>query len=401
MRTIQAGSVLAPKPVEKEFPGSRISQEEEKTILVVDDEEDLLSMLSDFLKLRGYEVEVARDSRQALSLVHDRPFNVILSDLRMPGMNGVDLLEEVLDSYPGIVFIIMTGYATVQSAVDALKKGAYDYIVKPFSLHELEKTIRLGLDRQRLARENLELSQLMKKLVEIDQIKSNVISSVSHEFRTPLTSLKGYLNMLFQASNNKELNDPSTQEKWLRGMKVNLDRLESLILNLLVMTEASAGDLLIAEEEIELGELLKEILDSLDPNIRNKALSVSLDETTRSRVYADREKMKLAIRNLLENAIKFNVESGAVAVRIEETSDPPGIRISISDTGIGIPAHKIRNIFESFHQLDMTHTRRFAGAGLGLPVAKAIVEAHGGSIDVESKPGKGSTVVVWLPKRRE
>jgi signal transduction histidine kinase len=318
------------------------------SILVVDDEEAVVGALSEFFTLRGYEVESALNSRQALGMIHDRGFSIVLSDLRMPGMNGVELLEHVMDEDPETVVIIMTGYASVQSAVDALKKGAYDYVVKPFSMYELEKTVKLGLEKRKLQRENVELSHLTRKLIEVDQIKSNIINTVSHEFRTPLMSLKGYLSMMTQFL--AEGDDTCTTEKtWLRAMK---------------------------------------------------KIAIRFDQADDGNLVGDAEKLEVAVTNILENAIKFNLESGAVEIGMTGTSDPEGVRLSILDTGIGIPDSKIGSIFNSFTQGDMTHTRRFAGAGLGLSVAKAIVEAHGGSIDVVSKPGQGSTFHVWLPRRR-
>jgi signal transduction histidine kinase len=384
--------------LEKELKEIR-EKPDERRVLLVDDEEDILFALSEFLASKGYSTEMARDSRQALSLIHEQSFSAVVSDLRMPGMSGVGLLEEVLDVDPDTVFIIMTGYATVQSAVEALRKGAYDYIVKPFSLHDLEKTVRLGLEKRKLARENLELSHLMKKLIEIDQIKTNVISTISHEFRTPLTSLKGYLSILTPSVEEKAGTE-GPERKWLKGMKVNLDRLETLILNLLVMTEVRSGDLLISEEEVVVSDVITGAIDALDPVIKSKGVEVVFDGDGEPRIEGDSEKLGVVMRNLIENAVKFNLDSGSVTIGVQRSSDCDGITVSITDTGIGIPKEKIKNIFDTFTQADMSHTRRFAGAGLGLPVAKAIVEAHGGSIGVDSSPGKGSTFSIWLPVRK-
>jgi two-component system sensor histidine kinase/response regulator len=383
---------------EHELPSVAQIEDSERTILIVDDEEPVVNALSEFLSMRGYAVHVAMSSRQALSMIYERSFSTTISDLRLPGMNGVELLEHVLDVDPEMVFIIMTGYASVQSAVDALKRGAYDYIVKPFSMHELEKTVKLGLERRRLAKENLELSQLMRKLVEIDQVKSNIISTVSHEFRTPLMSLKGYLAMLAQDTNGS--NGVSDNEGlWLKAMKDNVGRLEVLILNLLLMTEADAGELLIASENVDMNRVIGECVSCLDRLSKSKEVKIRLAQKDDGRVTGDVEKLAVAMTNLIENAIKFNLDRGVVDINVSSTYNPDGVRVAILDTGIGIDGEKLKSILNSFTQADMTHNRRFAGAGLGLPVAKAIVEAHGGSIDVESRPGTGSTFYVWLPRR--
>ena len=384
--------------LEKEILALKGVEQSKETVLVIDDEESVVNALSEYLSIRGYDVQTALNSRQALGLVHEREFSIVVCDLRLPDMNGVELLDHVLDVDPETVFIIMTGYASVQSAVDALRKGAYDYVVKPFSMYELEKTMKLGVEKRRLAKENVELSHLMRKLIEIDQIKSNIISTVSHEFRTPLMSLKGYLTMISGAAvDGQPLGDNET--KWLKAMNNNLGRLEMLILNLLLMTEANAGGIIISDDEIDLSKVIEESIARLDALSKTKEINIAFDEKQRATMRGDAEKIGVAITNLIENAIKFNMEDGRVEVGLSQTADPDGVRIAVLDTGIGIPDEKISTIFDSFTQVDMTHTRRFAGAGLGLPVAKAIVEAHGGRIDVASKPGTGSTFYIWLPRR--
>lgn len=381
-------SALQSEELDKE-PGS---------ILVVDDEEHVLGAISDFFASRGFSVSTALNGRQALALVSCSSFSVMICDLRLPDINGVQLLEKVLEVDPDVVFVMMTGFASVQSAVNALKKGAYDYVVKPFSMFDLEKTVRLGLEHKRLARENLELSHLMRKLLELDQIKSNIISTVSHEFRTPLTSLKGYLTMLLQGTDNKPRGN--AEKIWLKAMIENVNRLETLVLNLLLMTESSSGGICLVEDNTRIVDLINECIVRVQPLTRSKNIEVIFDFQKEIVIRADGEKLGLALTNLLENAVKFNLEDGKVDVSLREKPDSEGIEIVIRDTGIGIPENKIQSLFESFTQDDMTHTRKFSGAGLGLPVAKAIIEAHGGRIDLSSDPGMGSEIRVWLPKSK-
>jgi two-component system sensor histidine kinase/response regulator len=384
--------------LERGLPSADGAPAAKEKVLVIDDEENVVRTLSEFLATRGYDVQTAVNSRQALGLIHQHKFSVVISDLRLPDMNGVELLEQVVDADPDTIFIIMTGYASVQSAVDAMKKGAYDYVVKPFSLYELENTVRHGLERRRLAQENIELSHLMKKLIEVDQIKSNIVSTVSHEFRTPLMSIKGYLAMLAKTSAGPGAIGEN-ERMWLKAMKDNLDRLEMLILNLLLMTEANTGGLLVAEEEVDIAQVIDDSIARLGTLSRTKEVEVHFKEKHKEKIVGDAEKLGVAVTNLIENAIKFNLDSGHVEVGVCKTTDPAGIRIWVLDSGIGIADENVPGIFDSFTQVDMTHTRRFPGAGLGLPVAKAIVEAHGGTIDVKSEPGSGSTFHVWLPRR--
>ncbi len=381
----------------EEAPALEVTSIESEPILVIDDERDVVDTIAEFLASKGFQVRTAFNSRQALGLIHEHNFSVVISDLRLPDLSGVDLLDHVLDVDPDIVFIMMTGYASVQSAVSALKKGAYDYIVKPFSMFELEKTVRLGLERRKLARQNVELSHLMRKLIELDQMKSNIISAVSHEFRTPLTSLKGYLTMFserLRASKTQHI-----EQTWVKAMGENLDRLETLILNLLLMTETNAGGICLSTDKVNLSRLLSESISKVQPLTRTKGVRIEFKPDGSEFIMGDPEKLGVAFINLLENAIKFNLDEGVVRIELLRHTNPEGLVVEISDTGIGIPPDKLQSIFDCFIQGDMTHTRQFAGAGLGLPVAKAIIEAHGGTIEVDSQPGVGTRFRIWLPKR--
>jgi signal transduction histidine kinase len=209
-------------------------------------------------------------------------------------------------------------------------------------------------------------------------------------------SLKGYLSMLTRASDEGTPVE-GVEKKWLHAMKDNLGRLEMLILNLLLMTEANTGDLLITDDEIDVSELVRDSISRLNAMVRSKEISVVF-AGSKTRIRGDLEKLRVAVSNVIENAIKFNLDAGTVDVKVSDTAEPEGVRIVVSDTGIGIPGEKLASMFDCFTQADMTQTRRFNGAGLGLPVAKAIVEAHGGHIGAESKPGRGSSFHIWLPK---
>lgn len=378
-------------------PQLQQSQQKPEPILVVDDEEHVVEAIAEFFNSRGFSVSTALNGRQALALVNCSSFAVVISDLRLPDINGVELLERILEIDPDVVFVMMTGFASVQSAVSALKKGAYDYVVKPFSMFDLEKTVKLGLEHKRLAKENLKLSHLMRKLIELDQIKSNIISTVSHEFRTPLTSLKGYLSMLLQKMPSGLKNQP--EHIWLKAMVENVNRLETLVLNLLLMTESSSGGICLVEGRVEVVDLINQCIARVEPLTRSKNIEINFDFEEEVEITGDSEKLALAITNILENAIKFNLEDGKVNVDLRKV-DSDGIEIKIEDTGIGIPQDRIQFLFESFTQADMTQTRKFSGAGLGLPVAKALIEAHGGRIEVSSSPGMGSEFKIWLPRSK-
>ncbi|MFI5340270.1 MAG: response regulator, partial [Candidatus Methylomirabilales bacterium] len=161
------------------------------SILIVDDEEALRATLVTAFTLEGYRAVGAGSAREALQRLQQAPCDVLLVDLRMPDIDGIQLMERVRERTPDTLVILMTGGATVESAVRALKGGAYDYILKPFSLPEIFRVVERGLEQQRLKQENVQLNELNRRLQEIDQIKSNLLSAITHEFRTPLTVMSG------------------------------------------------------------------------------------------------------------------------------------------------------------------------------------------------------------------
>ena len=173
------------------------------SILIVDDEPGLLSSLVVTFEMQGYRSAGAASAAEALEVLCGEPFDVLLTDLVMPGMDGLSLMERVRGDHPDTAIVLMTGGATVESAVRALKGGASDYVVKPFRLAEIVHVVERCREQHGLRRENLQLNELNRRLQELDQVKSNLLSAVSHEFRTPLTIMHGWLDPCWQASSGR------------------------------------------------------------------------------------------------------------------------------------------------------------------------------------------------------
>lgn len=377
----------------KELLQIRENSNEEKRILLIDDERDILSSLSKFLSSKGYDVEITRDSKQALSLIQDKSFAAIVSDLRMPDINGVALLEKVLAVDPDIVFIIMTGYASAQSAVDALKKGAYDYMVKPFSLHDLEKTLRLGLDRRKLAMENVELFKLTKKLIKIDAIKSNVINTISHEFRNPLASVREANAQLIDGLKGPLNNG---QDRLLKISQRNVNRLTRITDNILNLARLESGKVTLERQFVDISSLARQSIDSLRSQANQKRIKLC-DKIPHSlpMVFVDPGMIRQVFTNLVNNAIKYTGEGGTVTLRAKIRKDV--LEASVIDTGIGIPTTYLDKIFNPFERAPNVPDSGEGGVGLGLTICKEIVLTHKGKIWVAGKVGKGSAFTFTLP----
>jgi signal transduction histidine kinase len=240
---------------------------------------------------------------------------------------------------------------------------------------------------RRVAERTSELQEALRKLSELSQMKANFVANISHELRTPLTHVKGYLELLATES----LGPLSEEQKnALQISQRASGRLESLIDNLILFSLAARGEMTLRVTPVDLNKVAEEIINYSRTKANDH--NVSLHYDTRPGVplvQADKEKISWAILQLVDNAIKFTPSGGQVNLSIEPESDTL-IMVSVTDTGIGIPSNRKGEIFEPFHQLDASSTRRYGGTGLGLALVSEIVSAHGSVIEVQSEEGKGS-----------
>jgi signal transduction histidine kinase len=257
--------------------------------------------------------------------------------------------------------------------------------------HKLERTNR-ELE-QRVEDRTADLKQALSKLTELNQLKSNFISNISHELRTPLTHIKGYLDILADQSLG-----PLTplQENAITVLLRSEDRLEQLIDDLIQFSLAVRGELSLSLQSLE----IRQLVDAYLPQALKKANAkdIELDivvPTELPKILADENKMQWVFNQLLDNGIKFTPSEGLVRLSAQQEGEL--IKFTISDSGIGIPEERIAEIFEPFHQLDGSVTRRYSGTGLGLAMVHRILEAHGASMVVESSPGKGTRFTFSLP----
>jgi signal transduction histidine kinase len=363
------------------------------SILIVDDEPGIVTSLVTAFEAQGYHAQGAASAAEALAILDRTPFEVLLTDLRMAGMDGLALMEVVQTTYPTMVIILMTGAATVESAVQALKGGAADYLLKPFGLPEIFHVVQRSLDQYRLRREVVELSQLNRRLQELDQLKSNLLSAVSHEFRTPLTIMHGWLDLLLKGQFGPV---PPEQRESLAAVRKSATRLGCLIANLLAFVECERGEGIRTVGLVSLGDLVRDAASELTPECgeRRILLSMEVDPGLRA-VRGDSERLRLLFFDLMENAVKFNASGGSVRVTAREAAG--WAEVCIANSHGTIPHDGVERLLQPFTQGDMGTSRPARGLGLGLAVARAIVEAHGGALRLESGESLGTTVRVRLP----
>jgi len=359
-------------------------------ILVIDDEPGLRQMLLFSLQKRGYDVTCAASGTEALARAAESSFDVAICDIMMPGQNGIEVLTLFKERYPATEIIIATGYATLETAIEAMKNGAFDYITKPYRLSHLCALLDKAMEHHRLIAK-------VDYLEEVNRLKTEFVSTMNHELRTPLTSMTGYVELLLRGAYGKI---PERAREILNRIEVNAGTLLGLINNILDLSKLSAERMGLSPETFALEDLMKEVVEALEPLAKSKKLKVRYDGHKGLAVYADRTKLKQVMINLMGNAVKFTL-SGHVAMSAKKGADPDDVELRFEDTGIGIAAQDIPLLFQEFKQLDSSDTRAFKGSGLGLAISKKLITLMNGTIRVESEPNKGSAFIVNVPIARQ
>ena len=384
-------------------------------VLVVDDEETVTVTLQGILELDGYSVTASTSGEIALELMRTHPFEVVLTDLRMDGVDGLDLLRELHTISPDSVAIVLTGYGSIDSAVQALREGAYDYLVKPCDILELRTTVARGLERARLASQlrqrlrdleqanetnralNLELeARVERATAELRQemlAKDEFMSTVSHDLKSPLTFIKGMANL----RRRRAVATPET-----RPLIDALDQIEScagrMAQQLDELVDASrlqsGTPLELRRDKVDLIALAKKAVAEHQQTTDRHALHVS---TRLPKLVGEWDELRLGrvLDNLLDNAVKYSPRGGSVKVSIGTTDDGAAV-LSVSDRGEGIPDSDLPHIFERFRR-GQNVEGRIPGTGIGLAGVQRIVEQHQGTIAVDTKVGVGTTFTIRLP----
>jgi two-component system phosphate regulon sensor histidine kinase PhoR len=487
-------------------------------ILIIDDEQVMRDGCSRILSQDNWTVITAENGHKGLEVIRCQPdgIDVILLDLMMPGMSGMEVLEKIREIDANLLVIVITGYATVESAVEAMKRGAYDFTAKPFTPDQLRLVVRRALEKRLLQKEafflrlererslrdiateksklktiincmgdgvlvcdsegcialtnpaasrmlampELQLSgrlssecnlpselliaiekslntseqgyvsisqelcigtaaslylrahtapvrsdsgevmgsvtvlQDISYLKELDKMKSDFIAMVAHELRAPIATVEQQLNVIL----NKMAGEITEKQEQLLGRaKERTKGVLDLIRDLLDLSKIEAGKMVQYKEPVSLQEIINRMVELL--NIEAVAKQIALEFVTTSAIpliNADRSSMEGIFTNLISNAIKYTKEGGSILVRLEDENS--FVKISVADTGIGIKQEDLSRIFDKFYRVKSSETRQIIGTGLGLSIVKSIVDAHLGSIGVESEEGRGTTFTVLFPK---
>ena len=393
-------------------------------ILVAEDNKELASFLQSYLLQQGYEVQVAHDGETAVRLFVAQPFDLVLTDLQMPRLNGLGVLHRVKERSSETQVIILTGHASLDTALDALRHGAYDYLLKPvdnvdqlqFAINRALLQRSLEIDNrhllaelkeanthlgQKVAEQTRELREAYEQLQSVDRMKSEFVSVVSHELRTPLSVI--LLSTQILLSDVGSL-DPGRLREHLSNLQRYGRRLKRLVDNLLDFSLLQRGELELDTGPVDVAGVILEVVEVYQPRAVEKGITLqAVPPQTALAVVGDSTRLSNAVSHLVDNAVKFTGKDGRVMIgahgptQAPDGGKAPYVVIGVADTGVGIPPERQHLLFRAFSQLDMSDSRRFEGIGLGLALANRIVTAHKGRITLKSEPGKGSTFAIWLP----
>ena len=332
-----------------------------------------------------FQVLEAGTGQSGIEIIdHELP-EILLLDNKLPDIQGVEVLEYVKNKHYDIVVVMITSYASLELAVKATRDGAFDFIPKPFTPQEIRASVENITKQIFLKRMTQSLNNAGK------QIRFQFLSVLSHELKAPLNAIDGYLKMIKdrQFGNNIDAYDEMLDRSMerIKGMR-------QLILDLLDLTKIETGKPTQKLEKVNIRKIVQMSVDTIRPYAIQKDVDIYVNSREACEMKADPGEIEIIMNNLISNAVKYNKVGGRVDIFIEKKESL--LRITVSDTGIGLNKEDKEKIFEDFVRIKSFQTREVTGSGLGLSIVKKIVDMYQGSIDVQSEPGSGTSFIITL-----
>ena len=369
-------------------------------VLVIDDEPGIRSGVSRILNSfrvaypfmdedYTFEVQEAATGEDGIKILDREKPDILLLDNKLPGIQGIEVLEYIRNKKYDIVVAMITSYASLDVALKAHKFGATDFIPKPFTPQELKSSI-----------ENISKQQYLKRIThtmneEGKKMRYQFLSVLSHELKAPLNAIEGYLRMMQEKQAGERIDDYTTPIE--RSLQ-RIQGMRNLIMDLLDFTKIRLERKAEKIEEVHLSNIASNAIITVQPYAIQMELSIKLTIKSDAVIMADPTDMEIIFNNLVSNSVKYNKTGGKVEIIID--SDENDVIIIFSDTGIGINDADKENLFAEFVRIKNERTRNISGSGLGLSIVRKVIELYNGTISVDSKPDIGSTFTARLPKKQ-
>jgi signal transduction histidine kinase len=334
----------------------------------------------------GFTVETADSGEAALEMMATSVPDILLLDMKMGGMSGLDVLRELRERRIETLTVMITAYATLETAIEATKCGAHDFLPKPFTPEDLRVAIRRVVRLLAVRRDARRLAE------EKRQVRFQFISVLGHELKAPLAAVEGYLRILKDGSAGS---DPAVIGRVLDRALIRTEGMRKLIVDLLNMTRIESGQKRREIAPADLRVAAAAAIETVSQAAADRGISVLLTAPDRAPLVADRGELDIILNNLLSNAVKYNRDHGRVDVTLDPI-DGGGWCIRVADTGIGLAPADAQRLFQDFVRIKNEKTRTIPGTGLGLSIVKKLAQLYGGDATVESAPGAGSTFTVTL-----
>ena len=355
-------------------------------ILIIDDEEALRDGCKQALERSGYCVETAKEGIEGIRIAREKKPALAFIDLKMPGLSGMEIIEILSKDVPDIVLVMITGFASIVSAVEAIQKGAYDYLPKPFTPEQIRTVTLRALEHRTLLIETRKLKE------EKEKMQNGFITFVSHEMRSPLVVVRQSFESLMALAGDRFGQDITDL---IERCSKRIQGLEDLVEHWLDISRIEQGTFAQKREALNPCDLISRSVEEMAPLCRRKGicLETSIPESL-PEIQGDGESLVRVFTNVIGNATKYTPEGGKISVCAR--AEGPYLIADVSDTGQGIPQDKLPFIFEPFYRVKGKEDPN-KGSGLGLSYCKKIMEFHGGEITAKSKEGAGTTFTLKLP----
>jgi signal transduction histidine kinase len=379
-------------------------------ILLVDDDLALLQALPHAISLRmtGVQIQTAADASTALSLLQEQEYDTIVSDIKMPGMDGLELLARIAERHPDTPVLLITGHGEHDLAIQAIRGGAYDYILKPIDRDDFVASLQRALHTRQLRRQievqqralewyalslEQQVEQRTRELMTTNTTKDALLHMVAHELASPLTSLKGHVQMI-----DRQLQRADEVEKIRRTVSEvvrSMSRWERVVQDLQDTAHIQTLRFALHRSRCDLVEICRQVLTEFTAGVGTAPTCEFFAESLEADV--DPERISQVLLNLLFNAHKYSPKGAPITILLRQAGEEAVI--AIRDQGVGVPTEQISRLTEPFYRVPGIEVQigSSTGLGLGLYLVRTIVEQHGGRLEVQSRKGQGSTFFVVLP----